>query len=57
MSEANEAAVRGFFEAFNITNRANLGTPVSNLASASFGRPTTISGTPRQAEFGVRFDF
>jgi len=49
--------LEGFFEAFNITNHANLGTPVSNLSSASFGRPTTISGTPRQAEFGFRFDF
>lgn len=49
--------LEGFFEAFNITNRANLGTPVSNLSSASFGLPTTISGAPRQAEFGIRFDF
>jgi hypothetical protein len=49
--------LEGFFEVFNVTNRANLATPVSNLASASFGLPTTISGTPRQAEFGIRFDF
>jgi len=49
----------GFVEAFNLTNRANLGLPVGNLTSASFGRPTGLAtgATPRQVELGVRFNF
>ncbi|MDP2321077.1 MAG: hypothetical protein Q8O42_17265 [Acidobacteriota bacterium] len=49
----------GFVEAFNLLNRANLGLPAGNLASASFGRPTGLASgaTPRQVELGVRFNF
>lgn len=49
----------GFVEAFNLLNRANLGLPVGNLASASFGSATGLASgaTPRQLEFGVRFSF
>jgi hypothetical protein len=49
-----------FVEAFNLTNRANLGLPNGNLRSASFGKSTALAGggaTPRQAELGFRFDF
>jgi carboxypeptidase family protein len=49
--------VEAFFEAFNITDRVNFATPVGNLASAAFGRPTALGGSPRQGEFGFRFDF
>lgn len=49
----------GFVEAFNLLNRANLGLPVGNLASVSFGNATGLASgaTPRQLEFGVRFSF
>ncbi len=49
--------IEGFVEAFNVTNRVNFGQPVGNLRSSSFGRPTSIQGTPRQVELGLRFDF
>jgi len=52
-------SVEGFVEAFNLLNRANLGLPVGNLASASFGKPTGLASgaTPRQVEIGLRFNF
>ena len=37
-------------------NRVNYGQPVGNLRSSSFGRATSIQGTPRQVELGLRFD-
>jgi carboxypeptidase family protein/TonB-dependent receptor-like protein len=49
--------VEGFVEAFNATNRVNYGQPVGNLRSSSFGRPTSIQGSPRQVELGLRVDF
>jgi hypothetical protein len=49
--------IEGFVEAFNVTNRVNFGQPVGNLRSSSFGTATTIQGTQRQVELGVRFDF
>ena len=49
--------LEGFVEGFNLTNRVNLGGPTGNLRSANFGRSTAITGTMRQVELGVRFDF
>jgi hypothetical protein len=49
--------VEGFVEAFNLTNRPNFGLPNGNLRSAQFGKSTGVTGSPRQVEFGVRFDF
>jgi len=49
--------IEGFAEAFNVTNRVNNGQPVGNLRSSSFGKATSIQGTPRQVELGVRLDF
>ncbi len=48
-----------FIEAFNATNRANLGLPTGNLSSAAFGEPRALAtgATPRQVELGFRFDF
>jgi hypothetical protein len=46
-----------FLEAFNATDRVNLGTTQGNLRSASFGQSTAIQGTPRQVEIGFRLDF
>lgn len=49
--------VEAFVEAFNATNRRNNGNPSGNLRSASFGLPSSLAGSPRQIEFGFRFDF
>lgn len=51
--------VEAFIEAFNVTNRVNLGTPVGNLRSGNFGKSTGLAtgATPRQVEFGFRVDF
>ncbi|MBE3109480.1 MAG: TonB-dependent receptor, partial [Acidobacteria bacterium] len=43
-------------EAFNLTNLRNDNNPTSSLSSSNFGRVTSWS-SPRQIEFGVRFDF
>lgn len=49
--------LEGFVEAFNLTNRVNLGNPQGNLRSAVFGRSTAIQGNMRQVEVGFRVDF
>jgi Carboxypeptidase regulatory-like domain/TonB dependent receptor len=49
--------LEGFVEGFNLTNQVNFGSPNGNLRSANFGRPTSITGTQRQVELGVRVDF
>jgi hypothetical protein len=49
--------IEAFVEAFNATNRRNDGNPSGNLRSASFGLPSSLAGSPRQVEFGFRFDF
>jgi hypothetical protein len=46
-----------FIEAFNLTNRTNLGRPVGNLRSAQFGTSSAVSGPPRQVQLGFRVDF
>lgn len=46
-----------FVEAFNATNKVNLGTPVGNLRSSTFGTSTSIQGNQRQVELGFRVDF
>jgi hypothetical protein len=49
--------LEGFVEAFNLTNRVNLGNPTGNLRSSSFGQSTSIQGQMRQVELGFRLDF
>ena len=51
--------IEGFVEAFNVTNRVNLGVPTGNLRSASFGTSTALAqgAASRQVELGFRFDF
>ena len=49
-------------EGFNITNRANFGLPASTVFNsagrvANAGEITTIVGTARQFQFGVKVDF
>jgi hypothetical protein len=48
-----------FAEAFNVTNFTNLGTPVGNLRSATFGQSTAlaINAAPRRVELGFRVNF
>jgi Carboxypeptidase regulatory-like domain/TonB dependent receptor-like, beta-barrel len=51
--------IEAFVEAFNVTNRVNLGTPVGNLRSANFGTATGLASgaNSRQVEIGFRVDF
>jgi hypothetical protein len=44
-------------EAFNVFNHINLGNPNVTFGNASFGRITTMSGRPRQLQFGARLVF
>lgn len=45
--------------AFNVLNRANLGSPNNDLSSPFFGQVTTLAPgmTPRQLQLGVRLQF
>jgi hypothetical protein len=45
-----------FGEAFNLTNLRNDNNPTSSLSSSNFGKVTSWN-SPRQVEFGARFDF
>jgi len=42
-------------EAFNLFNTLNRGVPGVNLSSPAFGRVTSMAGTPRILQFGVRY--
>ena len=44
-------------DAFNVTNTNAFGLPNVTLESTSFGRVTTSANTPRELQFGLRFDF
>jgi hypothetical protein len=44
-------------EAFNLLNHFNWGNPATNLNLGTFGRITSIQGTPRILQFGVKFGF
>jgi hypothetical protein len=44
-------------EGFNIFNRVNLGVPVTDLSSSSFGRIQATATNAREAQFGVKFRF
>ena len=44
-------------EAFNLFNTLNLGNPVTNFNSGSFGRITSMTGAPRIMQFGVKYGF
>jgi hypothetical protein len=53
----NKVTTELMAEAFNVFNRANLGTPVGTLTSSLFGKSTTTAGDPRQVQIGVRIGF
>lgn len=44
-------------EGFNIFNRVNLGVPVTDLSSSSFGRIQATATNAREFQFGVKFRF
>ena len=44
-------------EAFNLFNRFNWGLPALNFNAGTFGRITTMTGTPRIIQFGIKYDF
>jgi hypothetical protein len=44
-------------EAFNLFNTVNWNSPEVNFTSSTFGRITSIAGTPRVLQFGVRYSF
>jgi hypothetical protein len=44
-------------EAFNVFNIQNLGVPATTIGQAGAGRITSIVGTPRQVQLGIRFVF
>ncbi|MBI2828622.1 MAG: TonB-dependent receptor [Acidobacteria bacterium] len=44
-------------EVFNLFNNFNWGDPVTNFDSSSFGRITSMRGTPRIMQFGVKYGF
>jgi hypothetical protein len=44
-------------EAFNLLNHFNWGNPATNLNLGTFGRITTVQGTPRILQFGLKYGF
>jgi hypothetical protein len=54
---AGQSRLEFRIEAFNVTNKTNLGTPDGNLSNTTFGSITTLATTPRQVQLGLKFDF
>jgi hypothetical protein len=44
-------------EVFNFLNNINWGNPTTSLNSGSFGRITSMSGSPRVMQFGIKYGF
>jgi hypothetical protein len=44
-------------EAFNLFNTFNLDAPDVNFTSPTFGRITSMAGTPRILQFGIGYTF
>ena len=53
--ESRAVAIR--VEGFNIFNRVNLGVPVTDFSSSSFGRIQATATGAREFQFGVKFRF
>jgi outer membrane receptor protein involved in Fe transport len=57
---ARSVNLEGIFEIFNVFNHANYGSYVTNLSSASFGRPqqqANVAYQPRMLQLGFRVEF
>jgi len=44
-------------EAFNLFNTFNRDVPDGNFSSPAFGRITSMAGTPRILQVGIRYTF
>jgi hypothetical protein len=55
-SEAAEPAMELRFDAFNILNRVNFGSPVGNLRSPYFGQPVSAAAA-RRLQLSIDFSF
>lgn len=55
ISETKMFQLRGEF--FNVLNHPNWGDPGTGFGSATFGRVTSTSGDPRNAQIGLKFLF
>jgi hypothetical protein len=53
--EGMKLQIRGEF--FNFTNTPRFAIPVTTLSDAQFGQVTKTLGSPRQVQFGIRFEF
>jgi len=45
------------FELLNIFNRKYFSNPVTTINSANFGNVISLTGTPRQGQIGLRFEW
>ena len=54
-SETQRLQIR--VEAFNALNHNSFGLPNANINGTTFGNITTSSSTPRELQFGIRWDF
>lgn len=54
-SESQRLQIRA--EAFNAFNHNSFGLPNVNINGSTFGQITTSSSTPRELQFGIRWDF
>jgi hypothetical protein len=55
VSESNKIELRA--EAFNLTNKTNLATPVMNRSNANFGVINGLAGPARQLQLALRYAF
>jgi hypothetical protein len=44
-------------EAFNVTNTPSFNAPNTTIDTATGGRVTSTSSTPRQMQFALKYDF
>ena len=56
----SRAGIDGMLEVFNLFDRANYGTWITDEASSSYGKPSTNTGiayAPRMLQLGLRVEF
>jgi len=42
---------------YNIFNRHHFANPDNNINSGTFGRVINVTGSPREGQFGARFEW